>query len=182
MVSIDPHGATVTLSDGSILKADVLVGADGAHSVTRGSISHIKPVKGAHTAFRFLITRKAAMEDPTTSEFASSLSSMDIWYGEDRKVVLYPCANNTLLNFVCIHPAELSDPGDGEHSYSTSASKEQLVNTYKSFDPVSRVVGGFTVRLWSIIPPKAMSESIYRTAARNLLTVTAVNLGCKSIP
>jgi hypothetical protein len=27
-----------------------------------------------------------------------------IWYGSDRRIVMYPCNNNELLNFVCIHP------------------------------------------------------------------------------
>lgn len=27
-----------------------------------------------------------------------------IWYGADRRIVMYPCNDNKLLNFNCIHP------------------------------------------------------------------------------
>jgi hypothetical protein len=32
-----------------------------------------------------------------------------IWYGQDRRVIMYPCDANKQLNFVCIHPREESD-------------------------------------------------------------------------
>jgi hypothetical protein len=37
-----------------------------------------------------------------------------IWFGEDRRIVMYPCNNNELLNLVCIHPeAESQGSNDG---------------------------------------------------------------------
>lgn len=38
-----------------------------------------------------------------------------MWFGSDRRVVLYPCNDNELLNFVCIHPDTESHatPSDG---------------------------------------------------------------------
>lgn len=40
-----------------------------------------------------------------------------IWYGNDRRVVVYPCENNELLNFVCIHPeGEVQDATAGMKS------------------------------------------------------------------
>ena len=41
-----------------------------------------------------------------------------IWYGNDRRVVIYPCENNELLNFVCIHPeGEVQDGTAGTESF-----------------------------------------------------------------
>lgn len=31
-----------------------------------------------------------------------------MWYAQDRRLVMYPCNDNELLNFVCIHPQEES--------------------------------------------------------------------------
>ena len=42
---------------------------------------------------------------------------MTLWYGDDRRLVMYPCNDNTMMNFVAIHPSELSaSKGDGEYS------------------------------------------------------------------
>ena len=39
---------------------------------------------------------------------------MTIWYGDDRRLVMYPCNDNTTMNLVGIHPTELSaSEGEG---------------------------------------------------------------------
>jgi hypothetical protein len=52
-----------------------------------------------------------------TAQFAQIQGQLVIWYGSDRRVIMYPCDKNRQLNFVCIHPREESEPGkiDGEH-------------------------------------------------------------------
>lgn len=67
------------------------------------------------SAFRFLVPREAALADPRSAKYAARDGEMHIIYGSDRRVVIYPCVNNTMLNFVCIHPKEESDASsDGE--------------------------------------------------------------------
>lgn len=61
------------------------------------------------SAYRFLVPRQAALDDPKTAKFAEKQGELVIWYDVDRRIVMYPCANNELLNFVCIHPGELSE-------------------------------------------------------------------------
>jgi 2-polyprenyl-6-methoxyphenol hydroxylase-like FAD-dependent oxidoreductase len=151
---VDAETATIVQSGGSTVQGDVLIGADGIHSITRLSIDpSIRPYKTHRSAFRFLITRKAALEDPTTRELASTQGSMDMWYAADRKIVMYPCADNTLLNFVCIHPAELSDAG-ATSGYNTTATKEQLLDIFQNFEPVlkaflSKAEPG-TIKVWPL--------------------------------
>jgi hypothetical protein len=71
-------------------------------------------------AFRFLIPRKAAEADPLTAKVCERGNELAIWYGADRRVVMYPCDSNELLNFVCIHPEGESRGGaDGKHYSST---------------------------------------------------------------
>lgn len=45
-----------------------------------------------------------ALEDPVTKPLVEKLDCLIMWYGEDRRVVMYPCNDNQTLNFVCIHP------------------------------------------------------------------------------
>ena len=81
-----------------------------------------------------------------------------MYYAEDRKIVMYPCDDNTILNFVCIHPAELSDVGSTA-GYNTDASKEQLLKIFDGFDPVlkaflSKAEPG-TIKVWPLYDSKS---------------------------
>ena len=134
IASVDPETATITLENGQSYSADVLVGADGVHSVTRKALLNEAPVpfSNGHNAFRFMIERCIALEDPETEPFARVDGSMDMWYGPDRKIVMYTTANNTLLNFVCIHPVSLSETSE---EYNKTASRSNMLEVYKDFHP-----------------------------------------------
>ncbi len=133
IAKVDPHAAKIVLQDGTEVRSDVIVGADGVHSVTRLAITdkNFRAFKTNHSALRFLITQASALADPVTHKIAASHSSMNMWYSPDRKMILYPYANNTLLNFVCIHPAILSDVPD---DYNRTGSKDKLLKIYREFE------------------------------------------------
>ena len=61
------------------------------------------------SAFRFLVPRQVALDDPLTAQYAKRDGQLIIWYGQDRRVIMYPCDSNRQLNFVCVHPREDSD-------------------------------------------------------------------------
>ena len=56
-----------------------------------------------------MVPRQSALDDQKTAEFAQISGELIIWYGPDRRVVMYPCSDNTMLNFVCIHPRDESE-------------------------------------------------------------------------
>lgn len=134
VVDVDPHTASVTLKNGEVVKCDVVLGADGVHSVCRQKVpgGNIRPFNSGKSAFRFLIDRKAALEDPNTNKFAANPGELVIWYGTDRRVVMYPTSDNRLLNFVCIHPEEESEAGEG---WTAATNKDMLLQVYQKFDP-----------------------------------------------
>ena len=47
---------------------------------------------------------------------------------------MYPTSDNTLLNFVCIHP-ESESSGEAGDSWDQQGSMDLLLNVYKDFDP-----------------------------------------------
>ena len=133
MASVNASNATVTLLDGRTFQGDLVLGSDGVRSVTRKAISDIKPHGSGKSAFRFLISRKAAQDDPVTAKFVQKAGELIIWYASDRRIVVYPTTDNTLLNFVCIHPDTESDAGSD--TWNGSGSREKLLKVYENFDP-----------------------------------------------
>ncbi|KAJ6029972.1 uncharacterized protein N7446_000965 [Penicillium canescens] len=138
VVDVDPHEATVTLENGHVIKGDVLLGADGVHSLTRSKISNVKPVSSGRNAFRFLISRQEALDDPETKSIAQDFGALDMWEDEERRVVIYPCSNNELLNFVCLHPDTDTTIDTAGDSYNQHIGKDALLDVYKHFNPQVR--------------------------------------------
>lgn len=134
VIDVDSERATITLKDGTVITGDVVIGADGVHSMSRSKIpgGDVKVFGSGKSAFRFLISRQAALDDPATRRFAERDGELIIWYGSDRRVVMYPTSNNSLLNFVCIHPESESEGGD---DWNTNANKSMLLRVYKDFHP-----------------------------------------------
>ena len=132
--SVDPKTATITLENGASHSADVLIGADGVHSNTRKALFARAPVpvSTGHNAFRFMVERRIALEDPDTMPFANVDGSMDMWYASDRKIVMYTTAHGKLLNLVCIHPSSLSETSD---EYNKAASRRNMLEVFKDFHP-----------------------------------------------
>jgi 2-polyprenyl-6-methoxyphenol hydroxylase-like FAD-dependent oxidoreductase len=134
VVEVDPATATVTTEDGKKLQRDLVLGADGVHSVTRSKVpgGDVKPFGSGKSAFRFLMKRKVAQDDPRTSKFVQRPGELIIIYGADRRIVMYPTSNNELLNFVNIHPESESEAsGD----WNTQGNLEKMLKVYKDFDP-----------------------------------------------
>lgn len=133
-MAVDADTASITFADGTTRQGDILIGADGVNSVARRQIDPYTRAKpSSHSAFRFLVTERDALADPRTSDFISTRNAMYLWYAADRKIVLYRCDNNDLLNFVCIHPAHMSSAES--HSYNTLADKSLLLNIFHDFEP-----------------------------------------------
>lgn len=134
VIGVDATTATVSFADGSSKQGDLVLGADGVGSVARQQIDpNMRARPGHHNAFRFLVREEEALADPVTAEFFSTRNTMDMWYAEDRKIVMYRCDNNKLLNFVCIHPRDQSSLGTDD--YNTVADKSLLLDIYRDFDP-----------------------------------------------
>jgi 2-polyprenyl-6-methoxyphenol hydroxylase-like FAD-dependent oxidoreductase len=134
VVNVDPINATVTTEDGKKFDGDLVLGADGVHSVTRSMVpgGDVKPFGSGKSAFRFLMERKAAQEDPRTSKFVQRPGELVIWYGADRRIVMYPTSNNELLNFVNIHPESESEANS---DWNTQGHLQKMLEVYKDFDP-----------------------------------------------
>ncbi|KAH9218657.1 hypothetical protein DL95DRAFT_434207 [Leptodontidium sp. 2 PMI_412] len=133
VVKVDVQSATLTLEDGTSHTGDFIIGADGVHSKIRGAL--IKdlppPAPSGSSAFRFLIPVETIRSDPKTAHFVERTGELRLLYGDDRRIVVYPCKQNTQLNFVALHPDEESEASSEE--WDQSASKELMLNVFRSY-------------------------------------------------
>lgn len=117
VVEVIPESGVLILENGNREAADVVLGADGIHSKTRAAVSRYPPelFSSGQAAFRFLITRETALEDPEVAKLCEKEDEMSVWSAADRRVVMYPCNDNKILNIVGIHPEnESHGTADGE--------------------------------------------------------------------
>ena len=153
---IDPVTATVQLKNGTSVSGDVVVGADGVNSVARSKIpgGDIKPFGSGKSAFRFLVPRGAVANDPQTSKYLQSEGELLMAYHPDRRLVMYPTSDNTLLNFVCIHP-EKESASVSSGDWNNKATRDLLLEVYKDwhedFRAIISKVDENSLKVWRLL-------------------------------
>ncbi|KAJ4347346.1 uncharacterized protein N0V89_011287 [Didymosphaeria variabile] len=156
VVSLDSASATISLENGTQIIGDVVIGADGVHSIARKHTpgGNVKPFGSGKSAFRFLVPRQLAAEDHKTEQFNQNNGELIIWYGDDRRVIMYPTSNNTLLNFICVHPEAESADESGE-TWDQTGNLAKLLQVYASFDPAVLTLLGKadpqSIRVWKLL-------------------------------
>ncbi|KAF4339639.1 3-hydroxybenzoate 6-hydroxylase 1 [Fusarium beomiforme] len=157
VVDVDPVTATVKLDDGTTVSGDLVLGADGVSSITRSIVTgtDIKPFGSGKSAFRFMIPHKDFLNDETTRPFAEQTGKLTMWMGDDRRLVMYPCVNNTVMNFVAIHPSSISAGANKGSGWGQGGSKELLLDVYKDFEPrvpaILNLVDASELKLWTLL-------------------------------
>lgn len=95
-VSQDEHGVRVKTANGDVFMGDVLVGADGVHSVTRAQwIAEDKPRFSGCIAWRGVIPTKSL---PISMQGTSGVN----WVGPGAHVIHYPVNAGRLVSFTGI--------------------------------------------------------------------------------
>lgn len=90
MVDVDPSAPSVTLSTGEVVKADLLIGADGIHSRVREAVVEDKDDATAtgDAVYRAVIPTELIMADPDL-KFLVEEQTTNVWLGPGRHVVGY---------------------------------------------------------------------------------------------
>ncbi|KAL5115928.1 hypothetical protein ACEQ8H_006150 [Pleosporales sp. CAS-2024a] len=168
VVDVHVHEGTVTLDGGETLKSDLIVGADGVHSRTRASIpgaENLKPFGSGKSAFRFLIPRDKVLADPETSKFADREGHLIMVFARDRRLVVYPTSDNTLLNFVNIHPTgdsqmEGGNGKEGGTDWQKQGNMNKMLEVYQDFEPAMikllSMADEKTLKVWELLDMEPM--------------------------
>jgi len=134
--SVDQKAVTVTLKDGTVYSADLIVGADGIRSKVRDTAvvtdETVLPLPSTNCAYRATIPREEMLSDPMIAHLMSDVNS-NCWIGYRRHIMAYPIRNGEMYNIVMSHPGQASvgkwnEPGD----------VNEMRDHYKNFDPVIR--------------------------------------------
>jgi salicylate hydroxylase len=127
----DADGVRIEFSDGSHARADVLVGADGIHSVVQSLVgAKSEPISEGIMAYRGLIptARLAGIYD---------VGSISMSVGPGQSFLTFPVSAGALLNVVAFVPTDL----DVEESWSAPGDVAALAAAYDGWDKqVRRVI------------------------------------------
>ena len=107
----DFDGPSVTLADGEVVGADVIVVANGIKSSVRDSInrSSLPPQDTGDVAYRILVPTEPLLSDPEMAYLVHEPWAMH-WLGPEGHAVGYPLRGGELYNII-IDVTHSSDPG-----------------------------------------------------------------------
>jgi salicylate hydroxylase len=125
--SQDAGSATAVFADGTTATADVVIGADGIHSVLQGFVvTPAEPVFSGVVAYRGLVPRLAEYPEGT----------MRMWVGEGKHFLVFPVRAGQLLNYVGF----VSTDTAVRESWSAPSDPVALAAHFAGWDPVIGLV------------------------------------------
>lgn len=132
ITGIDLSKSAVTLHTDTIQeKGDLLVGADGAHSLVRRAAG----LGAAKAGYSGRVAWRALVPAHDVPAFARSKETA-LWLGPKTHLVHYPLRGGTLINMVAITDDEWR--GDDENFWSARGEKRDLMRAFRDWDPSAR--------------------------------------------
>ncbi|GAA2292254.1 FAD-dependent monooxygenase [Streptomyces atrovirens] len=146
LVRYEEHGGAVLLefADGTTAEADVLVGADGIHSVVRRTVAgHDAPVFSGNHALRGTVPAAAVPSLPPRT--------LLVWPGPTARLLLSPDSGGREWTFVGVFEG-FEGVGQQAESWSSPGDPEDLQKLFGDWNPqVKEVVSAVTeVNRWAL--------------------------------
>jgi salicylate hydroxylase len=157
--SYDLENGSIALADGSIVKGDLIVAADGVHSTATPLVlgEALSSFTTDHSAFRCLIPTSELAADPVTAFLVDKTvddGRFKVFTHNENRLVWYPCRDNLEQNIAAV----VKEPeSHGSEDWDRSASVEHLMSFFPNFSPELKAVLGKTigVKKWPLLyrPP-----------------------------
>ena len=120
----DERIARVTFANGTIVEADIVVGADGIHSELRPYVfPPSKAVFSGTVAYRGLVPHRAVPQWPTNAWM--------MWLGHGRHFLAFPVRAGELINYVGFVPAD----EEMQESWTAEGDPDALRREFEGWDP-----------------------------------------------
>lgn len=147
VITADFDAPSVTLANGEVIRADVVLAADGIKSRLRKQLLNLEediPIPTGDAAFRVILPREAMESDPDLRALINTPRGTR-WVGPGRHIMAYPIRRHKLYNMVLLHP----DTFGSEESWTATASKQELLDMYAGWDPVLQ-------KIFNLIPDQTV--------------------------
>lgn len=138
VVSCDPDKGTVTLEGDEVLEADMIIGADGIHSVVRQEVvgSPREAIPTGTSAYRMLLPAEslAGLEIPKDIlDLAKPVTTMVV--GHDRRVIMGPGRGGKVFGIVALVPDEQmrEEAAAASGSWVATGSMSALLEAFAGF-------------------------------------------------
>ena len=116
--------ARVTFANGSVVEADVVVGADGIHSELRPYVFlPSKPVFHGTICYRGLVPRERLPHWP--------MDRWQMWAGPSKHFLVFPVRHGEIVNYVGFVPAD----EEMKESWSAPGNPDVLRAEFEGWDP-----------------------------------------------
>ncbi|KAH8691269.1 hypothetical protein BGW36DRAFT_419792 [Talaromyces proteolyticus] len=159
VVKIEAEEGIVHLADGTRYEADLIVGADGIHSATRNCLFGGSELYHTGSAcYRFLLDAEGVYNNPDCPQIQRD-DRCRIFLSKDKRIVIYPCRNGEILNFVCMYPDSYQNISD---EWSSTSSTEELLETFSDFGSsiFSCLNKANNVKRWQLLQRKPIDSWI----------------------
>ncbi|MFG2018888.1 FAD-dependent monooxygenase [Actinomadura geliboluensis] len=112
-------------ADGETVEPDVVIGADGIHSIVRGVIT-----EAASATYSGICAFRALVPSERAPAFARR-NAQTLWIGPDHHLVHYPVSAGRSVNLVAFAPAG----DDAVESWTATATVEEFLREFEGWDP-----------------------------------------------
>ncbi|KAK4226208.1 putative salicylate hydroxylase [Podospora fimiseda] len=156
VVSYNPEAASITLADGAVVSGDLVVGADGIHSLATEFVleENVQPAPPAHynMCYRFLIPAEAIEKDSKTQWWHRGAAG-------EKPIIRIMTDNGAreIPNFVVLYLDKNMEKKVTKEDYLATVEKPDVLERLKGFHPnVLAVVNKATdIKLWPLLywPP-----------------------------
>ena len=155
VLGVDFEAVTVTLGPDEKLAADLIVGADGEHSLTRAALLGRKasPWSSGDIVYRIAVPL-SAMEAEAELVSLVDMPCVHAWYGPGSHAVCYRLAKGSVFNVVLTLP----EPKGAATTGPRPADLEELRSACRSWDPRIRRILDFAQKTlkWTLLETEAL--------------------------
>ena len=117
-------GARVSFANGAVCDADVVIGADGIHSMVQRAIGlTARPTSEGIVAYRGLVQSEKLA-------WATELRGLNMWMGDGRSFICFPVSQGRLINLVAFIPSTR----DMEETWFAPGDVRALAGEYEGWD------------------------------------------------
>ncbi|KAF9236355.1 FAD/NAD(P)-binding domain-containing protein [Melanogaster broomeanus] len=131
VVALDPSVPSLTLESGEVVRADLVIGADGVKSLTREYVvgGPDKATPTGDAAYRAIIPTELLLQDPDLRPLVEN-PEMVGWLGPKRHIMAYNIRASKEYNLVLAHP----DDGSLE-SWTAEGSADKMRAEFVGWEP-----------------------------------------------